>query len=128
MPWRETCAMRERLKFVALFEAGEETVAELCRRFGISRKTGYKFMERFAACRPVRAIACAASASARSVRGDRAARCGAAGRASVLGPAQAAGAVADARWGGGLAGREHDRRDPAAPSIDHPAENARAGS
>ena len=49
MPWRETCAMRERLKFVALVEAGEETMAELCRRFGISRKTGYKFMERFAA-------------------------------------------------------------------------------
>jgi len=49
MPWKETCAMRERLKFVALVEAGEETMAELCRRFGISRKTGYKFMERFAA-------------------------------------------------------------------------------
>lgn len=49
MPWKETCAMRERLKFVALVQAGEETMAELCRRFGISRKTGYKFMERFAA-------------------------------------------------------------------------------
>jgi len=49
MPWKETCAMRERMKFVALVEAGEETMAELCRRFGISRKTGYKFMERFAA-------------------------------------------------------------------------------
>ena len=49
MPWKETCAMRERSKFVALVEAGEETMSELCRRFGISRKTGYKLMERFAA-------------------------------------------------------------------------------
>ena len=49
MSWKETCAMRERLKFVALVEAGEETMAELCRQFGISRKTGYKFMERFVA-------------------------------------------------------------------------------
>jgi putative transposase len=49
MSWKETCAMRERMKFVELAEAGEETMAELCRRFGISRKTGYKFLERFAA-------------------------------------------------------------------------------
>ena len=49
MPWNETCAMRERLKFVALAEAGEETMAELCRHFGISRKIGYKFLQRFAA-------------------------------------------------------------------------------
>lgn len=49
MPWKETCAMTERLKFVALMEADEETMAVLCRRFGISRKTGYKLMERYAA-------------------------------------------------------------------------------
>jgi putative transposase len=49
MPWRETCAMKERLKFVALFEEGEETMAALCRRFGISRKTGYEVLARYAA-------------------------------------------------------------------------------
>ena len=48
MPWKETCAMTERMKFVALAEEGEETIAELCRRFGISRKTGYQLLGRYA--------------------------------------------------------------------------------
>jgi transposase InsO family protein len=41
--------MTERLKFVTLWEAGEETMAALCRRFGISRKTGYKLVARYVA-------------------------------------------------------------------------------
>jgi putative transposase len=49
MPWKETCAMSERLRFVALVEEGEETMAALCQRFGISRKTGYKLLARYAA-------------------------------------------------------------------------------
>jgi len=49
MPWKETCAMNERMKFVALVQEGDETMAALCRRFGISRKTGYNMMARFAA-------------------------------------------------------------------------------
>jgi putative transposase len=48
MPWKETCAMTERLKFVALAEEGSEPMAELCRQFGISRKTGYKLLARYA--------------------------------------------------------------------------------
>jgi transposase InsO family protein len=49
MPWKETCAMKERMKFVALVQEGDETMAALCRRFGISRKTGYKLLARFTA-------------------------------------------------------------------------------
>ena len=47
MPWKETCAMNERLGFVIEVERGERTVSELCRVFGISRKTGYKCLERY---------------------------------------------------------------------------------
>jgi putative transposase len=47
MPWRETCAMNERLGFVLEVERGERSVSELCRVFGISRKTGYKFLGRY---------------------------------------------------------------------------------
>lgn len=47
MPWKETCAMNERLGFVLEFEAGERTMSELCRVFGISRKTGYKLLARY---------------------------------------------------------------------------------
>ena len=46
MPWRETCAMNERMCFIAAWLAGSETMSELCRHFGISRKTGYKWAGR----------------------------------------------------------------------------------
>jgi putative transposase len=38
--------MNERLKFVGRLLQGEK-MAELCREFGISRKTGYKFWDRY---------------------------------------------------------------------------------
>jgi len=47
MPWRETCPMEEREKFIGELLAGHWTMAEVCRRYGISRKTGYKFWGRF---------------------------------------------------------------------------------
>jgi transposase InsO family protein len=46
MPWKETCAMCERGSFIDHCRRGELTVAELCRSFGISRKTGYKWLTR----------------------------------------------------------------------------------
>ena len=47
MPWKETCAMNERLGFVLEVERGERTMSELCRVFGVSRKTGYKMLTRY---------------------------------------------------------------------------------
>jgi len=41
--------MDERLRFVARRLAGE-AMAELCREFGISRKTGYKIFDRYQEC------------------------------------------------------------------------------
>jgi transposase InsO family protein len=52
MPWREVTALSEREEFVGLATAGGIPMAELCRRFGISRKTGYKWLERFRAAGP----------------------------------------------------------------------------
>src|SRR5437763_1679665 len=49
MPWKECSVMDERLKFVARRLAGEP-MAELCREFGISRKTGYKIFDRYQEC------------------------------------------------------------------------------
>jgi putative transposase len=49
MPWKECSVMEERLKFVARRLAGEP-MAELCREFGISRKTGYKIFDRYEQC------------------------------------------------------------------------------
>lgn len=47
MAWKETCVVDERTRFVLAVEAGEESVSHLCRRFGISRKSGYKWLERY---------------------------------------------------------------------------------
>ncbi len=41
--------VEQRLEFVRLAQAGGVSFAELCRRFGIKRDTGYKWMGRFAA-------------------------------------------------------------------------------
>jgi transposase len=49
MPWKECSVMDERMKFVARRLAGEP-LAELCREFGISRKTGYKIFDRYQDC------------------------------------------------------------------------------
>lgn len=46
MPWKESTAVNERMHFVTRLRAGER-MADLCRDYGISRKTGYKFKERF---------------------------------------------------------------------------------
>src|SRR5215469_4087511 len=49
MPWKEYSVMDERLQFVGRRIAGE-AMADLCREFGISRKTGYKIFDRCQEC------------------------------------------------------------------------------
>ena len=49
MGWTETCAMTERMRFMTAVEQGDEAFAAVCRRFGVSRKTGYKWLERYQA-------------------------------------------------------------------------------
>lgn len=39
--------MDERVRFIAPHQQGELSMAELCRQFGISRKTGYKWVARY---------------------------------------------------------------------------------
>lgn len=47
MPWNETCVMDERVQFIAAWKSGEWDHSALCERFGISRKTGYKWISRY---------------------------------------------------------------------------------
>jgi transposase InsO family protein len=46
MPWKESSVMEERLRFVARLLDGEP-MTDMCREFGISRKTGYKIFDRY---------------------------------------------------------------------------------
>jgi len=48
MPWSETSPMDQRLQFIADAQRDED-FSNVCRRYGISRKTGYKWCERYAA-------------------------------------------------------------------------------
>ena len=46
MPWKVCSVMEERLRFVARLLDGE-SMTDVCREFGISRKTGYKLLARY---------------------------------------------------------------------------------
>lgn len=47
MPWKTQCAREQRLRFLKKLRLDEMTIAGLCRRVGISRKTAYKWLARF---------------------------------------------------------------------------------
>lgn len=47
MPWRETGPMKERIRFVMEVEEGVYRFSESCERYGVSRKTGYKWWNRY---------------------------------------------------------------------------------
>jgi transposase-like protein len=48
MPWKASSVMEERLRFVARLLDGE-AMTDVCRDFGVSRKTGYKIFDRYKA-------------------------------------------------------------------------------
>ena len=52
MPWRETLLMDQRVQFIADYQRDVFDVADLARRYGISRKTAYKWLDRYEAAGP----------------------------------------------------------------------------
>jgi transposase len=79
MPWKETCAMDEKMSFIVGRLKGDLTMTELCEQFGISRDTGYELWRRYQAQgptglkplsraphRPGQAMACGSGARRRS--------------------------------------------------------------
>src|SRR4051812_37709531 len=46
MPWKEASSMSLRRELVELAAADGRNISELCERFGISRKTAYKWLGR----------------------------------------------------------------------------------
>ncbi len=47
MPWKEQTLMSLRVQFVQSLLEGDSSLSQLCRQFGISRKTAYKWIARF---------------------------------------------------------------------------------
>ena len=48
MSWKEVNPMQQKVLFIADYLRKLSTLSELCRQYGISRKTGYKWIRRFA--------------------------------------------------------------------------------
>lgn len=48
MPWKETHVLEERLKFITAYLEGGWSITELAHTFGVSRKTAYKYIDRYA--------------------------------------------------------------------------------
>ena len=47
MPWSQTSPMDQRTKFIADYLRQTLTISELCERYGVARKTGYKLIDRY---------------------------------------------------------------------------------
>ena len=47
VPWKESDAMDQRLQFVTDALSDRFTMTELCERYGVSRRIGYKWLARF---------------------------------------------------------------------------------
>ena len=52
MTWRETGIMDERMKFITACLEEADTMTGLCAAYGISRKSGYKWLGRYKAFGP----------------------------------------------------------------------------
>lgn len=47
MPWKETGPMEERTKFILMYQDEGWSMSDLCEIFEVSRKTGYKWLNRY---------------------------------------------------------------------------------
>ena len=47
MPWNQTSPMDQRTQFIADFLREVLSITELCELYGVSRKTGYKWIDRY---------------------------------------------------------------------------------
>jgi putative transposase len=47
MPWRHTSPMDQKMQFIADYLRQTLSIIELCELYGVSRKTGYKWIERY---------------------------------------------------------------------------------
>ena len=47
MPWKESRILDQRLQFLSSYQKEEMSVADLCREYGVSRPTGYRWINRY---------------------------------------------------------------------------------
>lgn len=47
MPWNESWIVDQRLQFLSSYQQKEMSLSDLCREFGVSRPTGYRWINRY---------------------------------------------------------------------------------
>jgi putative transposase len=50
MPWKKVNAMEDHAQFIVEFSDRCDSFASICRKYGISQETGYKWIQRFKEC------------------------------------------------------------------------------
>ena len=129
MPWTETTPVDERLMLVTDAQSDRFTMAEVCARYGVSRRVGYKWVHRYAEGGR-RGLADRSRAPHHSPRAI----------APEVAELLCALRTAHPHWGArkllrilrtrpaghALADREHGGRSPRAPRLGAPAPNATA--
>ena len=120
MPWRELSPVEQRANFVREFESGLFTMTELAAQYGVSRKTGYKWVTAYEA-RGLAGLQTAASQSARDRRGPRRGDSRHPPTPPPLGTEEIAGRGPAPAPRGGLARAIDGRRTAATARVDHPA-------
>ena len=50
MPWKEVSPMDQRTQFMADYLRESLSITELCGMYGVTRKTGYKWIDRYLRC------------------------------------------------------------------------------
>ena len=70
MPWREVSLMDQRKEFVRLLQQPDVNRRELCRRFGVSPKVGYKWLTRATAAMTIHSAAASAKVTLKKATPD----------------------------------------------------------
>jgi putative transposase len=50
MPWKASSVMEEKLRFIFEHDLGQQSMQQLCRKYGIARETGYVWLRRYRTC------------------------------------------------------------------------------
>ena len=129
MPWQEVCVQEQRVRFIHEWQKQEDSMAELCRRYGVSRRVGYKWLARYKqdgiaglqdrSRAPKRHPNQTAAATEERILALRQAR--------PLGSDDAEGRAGAKGCGGEVAGPQHDRQLAAAPGAERAPPAAAAG-